>query len=283
MGGGGSQSSGESVSATTPGFMKELAAVLNQNLTGQTGFGKQDAIADVQGVMQQQATNALQEAMPKIASMQGGAGAYGSTTKELMRNDLQARITGQLAATQSQAIKDYAAIDADRIRAFAAATQAGTSSAMSHWESSESRGKSPWAGFLEDIGRGIIGGGLDNIAGPPGKKSEPTDSFQNGGRVPHMDESEKAVARFLNDFRLLDNAEQAGLVTKQWAEDAKKGKAEFMDGSKKPEGPKVKPDEDVSPATVIPIPTTTKPTPQKKIVKSDDDDLSGLFARLGNV
>ena len=126
--GGGSQSTGEGFSRTTPGFTEELGAVLRASMEGKSGYSKQDAVADTQGLMRQQATNALQESMPKIAGMQNSAGAYGSTTKALLQNDLQARIMGQLAATQSQAIKDYAAIDADRIRAAAAATQASTAS-----------------------------------------------------------------------------------------------------------------------------------------------------------
>lgn len=282
-GGGGSNSSGESISATTPGFMEELGTVLNQNLTGQTGFGKQDAINDVYGVMRQQATNALQESMPKIASMQSGAGAYGSTTKELMRNDLQARIVGQLAATQSQAIKDYAAIDADRIRAFSAATQAGTSSAMQHWESSKSRNRSPWANVGTSLGSAVIGGTLSAASHP--------DFFQDGGIVPRTTEADRAIAKFLTDFKQLDNAEQAGFITKQWAEDARKGKMEFKDGTKTPKGPAIKPEGEIPPAVGGQIPTYIPPVEKpeqaprgKKLVKSDaDDDLSGLFARLGNV
>lgn len=213
MGGGGSSSSGESWSATTPGFTEELGSVLQANLAGTTGFGKQDAIADVHGVMRQQATNALQESMPAIARQQIGAGAYDSTTKGLLQNDLQARIVGQLAATQSQAIKDYAAIDADRIRAFSAATQAGTSSAMEHWESAKSRKE---GGLLSNLAQGAIGGALgllfgddDGIGSSSGSSSSlgnttgtiranPKDSvihgFQNGGRVqpkPRLREDEK--------------------------------------------------------------------------------------------
>ena len=137
MGGGGSQSTGESWSRTTPGFMNELGSVLQSNMEGTTGFSKQDAINDVQGVIRQNAINTMQESLPKIAGMTNTAGAYNSTTKNLLGNDLQARIAGQAMATTSQAIKDYAAIDSDRIRAFASATQAGTGSEMQHWESAE--------------------------------------------------------------------------------------------------------------------------------------------------
>ena len=190
MGGGGSQSTGESWSRTTPGFTNELSTVLNRSLTGQSGFSKQDAVADVQGLMRQQAINTMQEALPKIAGSERVAGAYGSTTKAMMNNDLQARIAGQMMATQAQAIKDYAAIDADRIRAFASATQAGTSTAMEHFESSESRNRSPWAGVIDGVVGPVVGGTLDVIAGDESKsKVGTTHSFQNGGRVPKQQKS----------------------------------------------------------------------------------------------
>ena len=173
MGGGGSQSTGESWSRTSPGFMNELGSVLQSNMAGTTGFSKQDAINDVQGVIQQNAINTMQESLPKIAGMQNTAGAYNSTTKNLMGNDLQARIAGQAMATQSQAIKDYAAIDSDRIRAFASASQAGTGSEMQHWESASSRNKNP---FLSGLGGAVIGGGLGAVGDAIG--------LQDGGVVP---------------------------------------------------------------------------------------------------
>lgn len=181
--GGGSSSSGEGYSRTTPGFMEQLGTVLNARLAGTTGFSKENAIQDTQGVLRQQATTALQESMPKIASQQTQAGAYNSTTKQLLNNDLQARITGQLAQTQLGAIKDYAAIDNDIIRAFAAATQAGTSSESQHWESAASR-----KGILDGVGGVIVGGALDSIAG---------DGAQNGGRVPSPEDTTDPSKQFL--------------------------------------------------------------------------------------
>src|SRR5574344_606465 len=115
--GGGTSSAGEGYSRTTPGFTGELGTVLRGTIAGNTGFSKWDAIGDTQGVLRNQATTALQEAMPKIATQQRQAGAYNSTTNTLLQNDLQARIVGQLASTQAQAIKDYAAIGNDNIRA----------------------------------------------------------------------------------------------------------------------------------------------------------------------
>lgn len=178
--GGGSSSTGEGWSKTSPGFMNELGAILNQSMTGTSGFSKADALNDVQGLMQQQATNMLQKSMPEIARSENAAGAYGSTTKQLLNNDLQARVAGQMMATQSQAIKDYAAIDADRIRSFAAATQAGTSTASEHFENAESR--KGWGSLLEGLGGAAVGGALDRVAGTP--TTAKVAGYANGGVVP---------------------------------------------------------------------------------------------------
>lgn len=177
-----SSSTGEGWATTTPGFTDELGAVLYQSLTGTSGFTKQDALTDVQGLLKQQATNALQESMPKIAAQQNQAGAYNSTTNTLLQNDLQARIAGQLAATQLDAIKTYAAADNDRIKAFSAATQASTSSASEHFEhaSSASGGK-----FLGNLGRAVAGGVMDKVSSATG--------LADGGIVPKESEEEKLL------------------------------------------------------------------------------------------
>ena len=168
MGGGGSNAQGEGWSRTTPGFTRELGSVLSANMQGTTGFGKQDALNDVQGVIRQNAINTMQESLPKIASGEKLSGAYGSTTRTMMNNDLQARIAGQMAATQVEAIRNYAQIDADRIRAFAAATQAGTATASEQFSSSSSRNASPWGSALGNLAGAAVGGGLDYITGGSG-------------------------------------------------------------------------------------------------------------------
>ena len=122
-----SQGSNQSQSSTTPGFIEELSNILKQTQEGTTGFTKQDAINDVGGVLRAQATDALQSVMPSIARTQTGAGAYNSTTKELMQNDANARITSQLAKTAADTIAQYQQIQQGNIGAFADATKAGTS------------------------------------------------------------------------------------------------------------------------------------------------------------
>lgn len=201
MGGGGSQSSGEGWAVTSPGFMNELSSVLNSSLNGTSGFTKQDAVNDIQGTLKQQATDALQASMPKIAASQNTAGAYNSTTKALLGNDLQARITGQLAATQADAIKNYAAIDADRIRAFSAATQAGTSTASQHFESAASANQSPlwnlFGGTVGGIGRAVAGATADKVSNSTG--------FADGGVVKDAAAAtsvpESVADQLLNDFK----------------------------------------------------------------------------------
>lgn len=206
--GGGSNSSGEGWSRTTPGFTNELGAVLQSSLQGTSGYSKQNAVEDVQGLMRQQATNAMQEVLPKIAGMQNTAGAYNSTTKALLNNDLQARIMGQLAATQSQAIKDYGALESDRIRAFSAATQAATSSASEHFENARSR--QGWGSLINGIGGAAVGGALDRISSKEGKSTVTypglLQEFADGGRVPDS-EDENLLTQVIKRLGLTQTAE----------------------------------------------------------------------------
>ena len=215
MGGGGQQSTGESWSRTSPGFMNELGSVLRSNMEGTTGFSKEDAINDVQGVIRQNAINTMQESLPKIAGMTNTAGAYDSTTKHLLNNDLQARIAGQAMATTSQAIKDYAAIDSDRIRAFASATQAGTGSEMQHWESASSRNKNP---FLDGLGSAVVGGAVGAIGDATG--------WQDGGIVPKKlpkTTQEELLDKFIETYGLTKQAETYDTSRKPVHNPPKKG------------------------------------------------------------
>ncbi len=255
--GGGSQSSGEGFSRTDPGFMTELGAVLNQSMTGTSGFSKQDALKDVQGLMLQQATNMMQESLPKIAGSERAAGAYGSTTRQLLNNDLQARIAGQMMATQSQAIKDYAAIDADRIRAAAAATQAGTSTYSEHFESANSR--KGWGDLFGGIGGAVVGGTLDRIAGPT-----KVGSYANGGIVPSKPQDESLFDEVVKRLGLEKAAKAADPSRRDFTKPLIKA-PETRDEKMQIEVDKLK--------------TRTKP----KLIVDSGDDIDPLYAMIGSI
>ena len=274
MGGGGSQSTGEGWSQTSPGFMSELGAVLNRSMTGQSGFSKQDALTDVQGLMKQQATNMMQEALPKIAGTQNSAGAYNSTTKGLLNNDLQGRIAGQLAATQLQAVKDYAAIDADKIRAFAAATQAGTSTRSEHFENASSR--RGWGDLFGGILRPIAGGVADQIAGPTKEAA-----FANGGRVPTPEET--LLDQVINQLGLTKAAEAIDPSRKKQPEGNLWEHTPSTEPYTSPQVGGKGSVPELPPARAMPIPNAT-PLPKKKVVtQADDNEDSALIALLRNV
>ena len=141
LGGGTSTSSGASwnSSKSTPGFMTELGTILQRNLDGTGEFSKNQAIADVQGVIRTQAQDALQSALPSIARVNRGAGAYNTTTNTLLENDLASRVNAQLANTQLEAIKSYGQLGNQQIAAFSGATQAGTTTESSGGSSQSSQ------------------------------------------------------------------------------------------------------------------------------------------------
>lgn len=120
----GSESS--STNKTTPGFVPELGTVLKPIVQGAAGFSKQNAIQDVSGVLRSQAQSALEQVMPSIFQVDRNQGAYNSTTQQLLRENAEGQIIGQLANTQLQAIKDYAAIQQGNVNAAANATKANT-------------------------------------------------------------------------------------------------------------------------------------------------------------
>ena len=258
--GGGSQSTGEGFSRTDPGFMTNLGAVLNQSMTGTSGFSKKDALNDVQGLMLQQATNMMQESLPKIAGSERAAGAYGSTTRQLLNNDLQARIAGQMLATQSQAIKDYAAIDADRIRAAAAATQAGTSTYSEHFESASSR--KGWGDIFGGIGGAVVGGTLDRIAGPA--DSTKVGSYANGGIVPSKPQDESLFDEVVKRLGLEKAAQAADPSRRDFNKPLIKA-PETRDEKMQIEVDKLK--------------TRTKP----KLIVDSEDDIDPLYAMIGSI
>lgn len=203
---GSSTSTQQSQSSTDPGFMTELQAVLNRQLSGTTGFTKQDAINDVQGTLRTQATDALQSVMPTIARSQSGAGAYNSTTKQLLQNDAESRITAQLAATTQDQIAKYAQIEQGLIGAFSGATQAGTSQSASSSGSSNSNQSS------SSVSNQVANSWNNGTNSSKGGGSGLLGLFADGGQVPLSDGSgdmDEFFAKFLAATGIGSAAEKA--------------------------------------------------------------------------
>lgn len=206
----GSQSSGSSSSSSSSGiadwantFLQQTSANANY---GNRGYSKQSALADVQGVLRQQATDALQQVMPSIAGQQIQSGMYNTTTKQLMQNDANARITSQLAATQLNAIKDYATIDnqytqseSDKLKAAASLASATNSSqaqsSSTQQSSSFGTANSESYGIQSSTGQTKSDGGGSGLLG----------LFADGGQVPDPSSNSS-----FNAMDMLDKLAQLG-------------------------------------------------------------------------
>lgn len=75
---------------------------------GPVGYSKQDAISDTQGAIANLFRTYQNTVLPKIYGASSKAGAYNSTSQQLLANDAFAATTAQGAALQQQAISDYA-------------------------------------------------------------------------------------------------------------------------------------------------------------------------------
>lgn len=160
----GSDSKGSN--SSTPGFTKELGSVLGNLVSGADQYGKDAAISDVQGVLRTQAESALRDVMPSVFAVDRNQGAYSSSTQQLLRENAEAQIIGQLASTQLDAIKSYAEIEQGNVNAAANATKANTKVSGS---SSSSGG-----------GSGLLG------------------LFADGGKVPEVDEPASSASQILS-------------------------------------------------------------------------------------
>lgn len=116
------------LSRTGTQFSTELGDIIRTGMADLGDYSKGSAIADVNGVLKNQALTAMQAAMPQIAKTNTASGAYNSTTKDLLANDFNARLAGQLAETQLSAINTYGGLTNSRLGALAGAAQAGNTS-----------------------------------------------------------------------------------------------------------------------------------------------------------
>lgn len=88
---------------------KVKAAPEQAKLLEQT-FGKDAAVRDSQGAVQDAIRTALQEDIPKILDMQNRSGAYSSTTAQLLADNAQAQAVQKGAAIQLDTVNKYQAI-----------------------------------------------------------------------------------------------------------------------------------------------------------------------------
>lgn len=153
------KSLGSGGNTSTPGFTKELGALLGQLTSGSGQFSKDAAIADSQGVISQLAQRTLQQQVPQRAAAMRGSGLYNSTTNQLLADNQNAELTAQMAALVQQNIKDYATIDANRVNAAANASRAATTTGA---PSTGNVLKSVGTGILLNEGKKLLGGLFDD-------------------------------------------------------------------------------------------------------------------------
>lgn len=174
-----SGSFGSSTSFSKSGLTADqVLAQFAANKGDSSPWSKGNAISDVQGVLAQQAYDAMKQYMPATAAVQTGAGAYNSTTKQLLQNDAAAKTQQALAETTLKAIQSYgqigAQVDANNnqllssLGSVASATgSSGSSSTQS--SSSYSTGQSTSESTQKNTGKSGSGLGI---------------FFADGGEVP---------------------------------------------------------------------------------------------------
>lgn len=116
-----------SSSSTTPAFMDVAQNLINLISSGNSPYSKNAAIADMEGVASNMARRALETHLPSITAAPRLAGAYNSTTESLMKNDLAARTTGEIAGAISENINRYAGIEQGYANSLSNLMRAGTS------------------------------------------------------------------------------------------------------------------------------------------------------------
>lgn len=110
----GSESTRSSTRRLDTAQEQELKNLLTQfGLDMQTDdaqFGKNAAIADASGLLNDLFTQYRENELPQILGAQGQSGAYGSTGAQILSNDAYARTVNKGAATILGNVQNYAAI-----------------------------------------------------------------------------------------------------------------------------------------------------------------------------
>lgn len=183
-----SNSNQQSQSSSKAGMTADQVLGTSADMT--KGWTKEAALSDVNGAIKNQALTALQGAMPSIAKQTNSAGAYNSTTRDLLTNDATARIVGQLAETQLGAITSYGQLSNQNLGAVSGVSSATGSSNSSSTGTSSSAGLSTSEYDQSSTGSGGSKGGSGLLG-----------LFADGGEVakePDGDEGNSALNTFLD-------------------------------------------------------------------------------------
>lgn len=102
---------------------KLLLDSLTQQLSGKVnegvqGYSKADAINDVSGVVSNIFKQFKETTLPNILGVQGAAGAYNSTSAQLLADNAYGQAVAQSSDTVLKAIADYAGIETSKQNAF---------------------------------------------------------------------------------------------------------------------------------------------------------------------
>lgn len=210
------QGSSESIQTSKSSSRAGLSAqeVLDQFNKTSGQYSKESALGDVSGVLRAQAIGALQEAMPGISKQTNNAGAYDSTTKQLLTNDAEARITGQLAQTGLNAITQYANINNQNLDSL------GNLARNTGYSDSSSAGlsKSQYDQSSTGSGSSKGGSGLFGLFADGGEVD--SGGFDMGGEAMKMFMDGSGLSRDIMDIKDLSSAAKK-MMSGEWKEGAK--------------------------------------------------------------
>ena len=219
-------SQGQSSSFSRSGMnINDLFDRFNANKREVSGYSKQDALNDVQGVLKSQAMDALQSVMPSIAKGTIPSGAYDSTTKTLLQNDANARITANLAKTGLDAIQSYAGIETgvaqtnnQLLGALGQASSGTSESGSQSTQNSFGVSQSQYDQSSTGSGSSKGGSGLFGLFADGGEVEEDS-GIGNGAMRSFMDMS--GLSRQFMDIQDMSSAARK-MMSGEWKEGAKK-------------------------------------------------------------
>lgn len=161
-------STGNSSSATNPAFVPEMGALWQSILGGTSPWNKQSAITDITDTAANMARTMIQNELPGIARVPRVAGAYNSTTADLLKNDLASRTSGAIASAVQQNILNYGQLEQGLMNGLANMSRAGTSQFSNSNQTGQGVKNNSGLGAALGLGAQALGG-MGGIGGILGK------------------------------------------------------------------------------------------------------------------